>query len=395
MRHWFGQSLTDWTFTVGGGGEAVLAGGVTITLWNLPSGGTQHTDLLDEAGAAVTTVTSADGAELPVGTIPRFQGPDGVAYMWADAGAGTRFLVSATDVGDIIPTAEGTAAQVSSHLAGDNPHSIPLGALIDVNAAEPADGQALVWDQATGRWIPVAIEGLADVVTLATEQTITAPKTLQPSHGDVVTTPLRIRFSGDRNEAASILLAEWNAGTEGAPSWRRTAELNEYGMLRLTSPVAPQTMLRLRADPAQTAPAMQVTDLTNTARMWIEIDGRVRAPNMSVVPPHAVKGTVATGTGGHRWYNDTGQPLTIRSVRASVGTAPTGADLIVDVNVSGSTIWSTQANRPAIPAGTNTSGAVTAINTTTIPAGGFVTVDVDAVGSTVPGADLTVQILAY
>lgn len=165
-------------------------------------------------------------------------------------------------------------------------------------------------------------------------------------------------------------------------------------MVRITSPVEPQVMLRLRADPAQTADALQLTDLSNVPRMWIDIVGRVRAPNISVVPPFGIAGEVAVQSGGGRWYNDTGQSLTIRSVRASVGTAPVGADLIVDVNIGGASIFS-PANRPTIPAGSNTSGAVTALATTTIPTGGYLTVDVDQVGSSTPGADLVVQILAY
>lgn len=103
-------------------------------------------------------------------------------------------------------------------------------------------------------------------------------------------------------------------------------------------------------------------------------------------------GSLATGVGTHRLYNDTGSTLTIKAVRASVGTAPTGAAIRVDVNINGSTIFSTQANRPNIAASTNTS-KVTNMNTTTIADGSYFTVDVDAVGSTVAGADLTVQVL--
>lgn len=104
-------------------------------------------------------------------------------------------------------------------------------------------------------------------------------------------------------------------------------------------------------------------------------------------------GTLATGTGTFRLYNDCGDTLTIKSVRASVGTAPTGASIVVDVNIGGTTIFTTQANRPTIAASALTSGKVTNYNVTTIADGSYFTVDVDAVGATVAGADLTVQIL--
>ena len=41
---------------------------------------------------------------------------------------------------------------------------------------------------------------------------------------------------------------------------------------------------------------------------------------------------------------------TITAVRASVGVAPTGASLIVDVHLDGTTIFTTQGNRPTITA---------------------------------------------
>ena len=41
---------------------------------------------------------------------------------------------------------------------------------------------------------------------------------------------------------------------------------------------------------------------------------------------------------------------TITNIRANVGTAPTGASLIVDVNHDGVTLFTTQGNRPTITA---------------------------------------------
>lgn len=395
-RHWFGLTLTDWTFTAGDSGQALLTGSVPITFWSERSGGSQYTDLLDENGSGITSVTSSDGTDLPLGTIPRFQSPDGVTFMWADVGGSTRYLMVATDLGDMADLLETVNGALSAHLAALNPHGTTLSALDDVNAPTPSDGQALGWDVATERWIPVTFDGVSNVVTLDTSQTITAPKILQLEHGNTTDTFLFLRFSGDREEAASVLFAEWNQGSEGSPSWRRAFELNEYAMVRVTAPVVPQTMMRLRADPSNTAAAFEVTDLSNVAKMWIEsTTGLIRAPNISTVPPFAIVGAVSTGVGALRWYNDTGQSLTIRNIRVTAGTAPTGASLIVDVNKNGSTIFSTQANRPTITAGNNTSGKVTAINTTTLADGDYLTVDIDQVGSTVAGSNLTVQILAY
>jgi hypothetical protein len=82
---------------------------------------------------------------------------------------------------------------------------------------------------------------------------------------------------------------------------------------------------------------------------------------------------------------------TILGVSAAVNTAPAGADLIVDVNLNGTTIYSTQANRPTIEDAGNAADETTP-DTTTIAAGDYLTVDVDQVGSSVAGSDLTVVV---
>ena len=106
----------------------------------------------------------------------------------------------------------------------------------------------------------------------------------------------------------------------------------------------------------------------------------------------SVAGQLAIQTGVHRIYNDTGATLTIKSVRASVGTAPTGAAILVDVNINGTTIFSGGTGRPQIAVSTNTN-KTTGMSTTTIADGSYFTVDVDQIGSTIAGSNLTVQIL--
>jgi hypothetical protein len=113
-RHWFGQSLTDWSMALGEETEiegvkyrpVSATGPVAVTFWNAASGGTQYTDLLDASGSTITQVTTSDGTGgLPLGTIPRFRGPDGdpeIVEMWADAGGTARYLMPATDLGTYV-----------------------------------------------------------------------------------------------------------------------------------------------------------------------------------------------------------------------------------------------------------------------------------------------------
>lgn len=105
--------------------------------------------------------------------------------------------------------------------------------------------------------------------------------------------------------------------------------------------------------------------------------------------PFAVSGSLSVQTGRSRIYLEGN--YTVESVRAAVNTAPTGAAVIVDVNKNGVTLYTTQANRPSIAAAANSAtGNSPAI--TTFAAGDYLTVDVDQVGSTTPGSDLTVTV---
>lgn len=127
----------------------------------------------------------------------------------------------------------------------------------------------------------------------------------------------------------------------------------------------------------------------------LDSNGKVPGGQLTAISQiHAFSsgGPLMAEVGGHRLYNDTSAEWTILSVRASVGTAPTGSSLIVDVNVDGTTIFTTQGNRPTIAAAGSTSGKVTNMNITTVAAGSYLTIDIDQVGSTTPGNNLCVQV---
>lgn len=104
-----------------------------------------------------------------------------------------------------------------------------------------------------------------------------------------------------------------------------------------------------------------------------------------------INGVLVVGAGSNRLYNDTGAAIEISSIRFSVTAAPTGGPLTFDVNLNGTTIFTNPANRPSIPAGAVTSGAVVP-DVTTWPAGQYLTVDVDLIGTTYAGANATAQI---
>ena len=109
----------------------------------------------------------------------------------------------------------------------------------------------------------------------------------------------------------------------------------------------------------------------------------------TIIAPFSAAGALTVQVFPLRLY--AAQAFTITSIRASVGTAPTGSSLIVDVNKNGTTLFTTQSARPTIAAGTNTATTVPAV--TSVAAGDYLTVDVDQIGSSNAGSDLTVQVV--
>lgn len=84
---------------------------------------------------------------------------------------------------------------------------------------------------------------------------------------------------------------------------------------------------------------------------------------------------------------------TITKVYAYAKVAPVGASLLLDINKNGSTIWATQGNRLTITSGAN-SGSQTVFDTAALAEGDLLTIDVDQVGSSTPGQEITVTLVA-
>lgn len=114
--------------------------------------------------------------------------------------------------------------------------------------------------------------------------------------------------------------------------------------------------------------------------------------------PHRVGWVLARGTPATTGTNKAGVKVrlpyagALEKVWVDAETGPTGADLIIDIKLNGTSLWSvTPANRPKITAGA-TSGTQTAFDTATYAAGDYLTVDIAQVGSTVAGQDIAVAL---
>ena len=113
----------------------------------------------------------------------------------------------------------------------------------------------------------------------------------------------------------------------------------------------------------------------------MDLDGLRQSPALFVA------GTLAVGE------NKCTYPLlapfngTIKKVWLIVKTAPVGANIVVKIKKEGTSI-TTDANRPLIGAG-NRKGSATIFSVTAVTEGDEFTIDVDQVGSSTAGSDLS------
>lgn len=100
-------------------------------------------------------------------------------------------------------------------------------------------------------------------------------------------------------------------------------------------------------------------------------------------------GILYVQSGAKKLYNQLGNTYTFQQVFCSVGTAPTDASILVDVNKNGTTIFN---NRPVIAAGAVT-GSSADFSVTTWNPGDYLTVDIDQIGSGTAGSNMVVHIV--
>lgn len=142
-----------------------------------------------------------------------------------------------------------------------------------------------------------------------------------------------------------------------------------------------------------------MSDATTVAKGAVQLAGDLggtaaapTVPRMHTRADFYLAGAVTVGTGNVLWRNNTGQTLNIVAERAECVAAPTGGSITVDINKNGTTIFTTQSNRPVIAAGATDSGLVTSQNVTTLAPNDYLTVDVDGIGSG-GGSDLFVTVV--
>lgn len=327
---------------------------------------------------------------------------------------------------------------LSTQHNADGTHSLSLNSLTDVNTAGATNGQVLKFNGTS--WVAgTDVSGGAGDPAVGGDLTGTASNA-QIAAGAIVNADISATAAIDQSKIANLtadlaskassahthpisevtnLQASLDAKVDdsekgaanGVATLDGTGKVPSSQLPAATSPADATTtskgIVQLAGDLAGTAAAPTVPGLAakiNTSEKGQPngvagldgsgkiVPGQLQAANITKLVPYSYTGTVAVTIGTFRLYNDMGATWTIAGVRASVGTAPAGASIIIDVNKNGTTIFTTQANRPTIAAASNTSGNVTNMDITTVTAGEYLTIDIDQIGSTTAGADLTVQI---
>lgn len=245
----------------------------------------------------------------------------------------------------------------------------------------------------------------ADVVLLAGTQTITGAKDFTGGitiNGTGVVVASDARLTDERTPvSASVTPAKLNSLDVPATGEYLTYNGSQFEWVPTPSGAVTSVNTKTGAVVLNAADVAAVASSDKGVANGVAtlgVDGKVPAsqlPVSSATNRNEIffhTGALTVKVGSHRLYNDTGTSWTISGIRASVGGAPDGSSIIIDVHKSGTTIFTTQTNRPAIAATTNTSGKITTMDINTVADGEYLTVDIDQVGSTVTGSDLTVQI---
>lgn len=141
---------------------------------------------------------------------------------------------------------------------------------------------------------------------------------------------------------------------------------------------------------ASAVPIFSNIDGRYSSDRWFDRNVRFLTHHFQVVTP----GTVVAAPLPQRIYNDWFATLTIGRIRASVGTAPTGGPISIDIRRHIDESTDVSVLTFDIPAGEHSAVAVDTWALDQLDPGEWLTVNVTASGSTVAGSDLTVQVWA-
>ena len=339
-----------------------------------------------QKGASNGVASLDAGGRIPVGQMPS-------GSIASDASTTTKGVVQLA--GDLSGTADAPTVPAladkyakpaggipETDLASDVVTKLNTGGAIG-DASTSVKGLVMLAGDLSGTADAPTVPGLTSKVALSEKGAANGVASLDGT-GRVPVAQLPTNFQADATTTTKgiIQLAGDLAGTADAPTVPGKANDSE-----VVHKIGDETITGIKVFTSSPEVPDPQTDLQIANKRYV--DNAIVAVQL---PSFSSTGLLMTEVGVHRLYNDSGRPWTIIGVRASVGTSPSGASVIIDINIDGSTIFTTQSNRPTVAAGSNTSGKVTAIDVATVNDGSYLSVDIDQIGSTTPGSDLTVQV---
>ena len=106
-------------------------------------------------------------------------------------------------------------------------------------------------------------------------------------------------------------------------------------------------------------------------------------------------GAATVAAVGNRWYNALDVPVEVLGVTVRAATAPTGAALVADVKINGTSVFAAAGDR-AQTAASQSAGVETAPTKTgdniLVHPGQYLTAEFTQVGSTVAGSDAVIEV---
>lgn len=132
-----------------------------------------------------------------------------------------------------------------------------------------------------------------------------------------------------------------------------------------------------------------------TAGMWVpRAPAGGSAPTESIIIAASDETTAITAGNGKVTFRMP-YAFTLTAVRASVGTAPTGSTIIIDINEGGATILSTKLSIDATEKTSVTAASAAVISDAALASDAEITIDFDQVGSTIAGAGVKVTLIGH
>lgn len=374
------SQITDFAESVDDRVNALLVAGTNITLTYNDGANTLTVDAAGGGASALDDLTDVVITAPSTGEVLKFNGTNWINDTDATGGGGGAL----NDLTDVIITA-GAAGDILRHDGTNWVDAVGTTHFAAAGHNHDANYQPLDADLTTLAGLTPTTDNM--IQSVAGAWASRTPAQVRTALALVPGTDVQA-FDADLSTIAGLTPTTNNIIQSVAGAWASRTPAQVLAGLGLDADLA---TLALPASTTISAFAATILDDANGPAVLTTIGAAAASHSHTSLKErdYSVEGTLIVSTGVLRLPFK--RAATITNVMATVGTAPTGAAILIDVNKNGTTIFTGGTNRPNIAVSTNEDlTAVPAV--TAISAGEYLTVDIDQIGSTIAGADLVVTI---